>query len=116
MLICYVCGQGFGSASLKPHTVKCRQLFLDRQATKANPADRRSVPEPPTEVLFPLPDLKDTAKVTAFNDKMFAVYNTHSLEPCGRCGRTFHADALVRHQRVCGGNGQGGGGEGERAD
>ena len=36
-----------------------------------------------------------------YNDAAFDQYNTQSLEPCPRCGRTFNTDALPRHMKGC---------------
>lgn len=36
-----------------------------------------------------------------YNVAAFDNYNVKGLEPCSGCGRTFNADALVRHQKMC---------------
>mmetsp|Transcript_8829 Transcript_8829/g.10855 ORF Transcript_8829/g.10855 Transcript_8829/m.10855 type:complete len:85 (-) Transcript_8829:1718-1972(-) len=36
-----------------------------------------------------------------YNEAAFDNYNAKALEPCSGCGRTFNAEALVRHQKMC---------------
>jgi len=36
-----------------------------------------------------------------YNEAAFENYNEKALEKCSGCTRTFNADALVRHQKMC---------------
>lgn len=45
-LICYICGNKFGTASLNIHLKTCKKKWEDQEAQKP-PKERRPVPEPP---------------------------------------------------------------------
>lgn len=62
---------------------------------------RRPAPSIPPELVGELP--KTAKDIQAFNDIMFQEYNTHSLDPCPTCGRTFRPEALAKHMGSCSG-------------
>jgi len=45
-LICYICGRGYGTASLGIHIKSCQRLFLKQQERKPK-RERRKLPPPP---------------------------------------------------------------------
>ncbi|KAK9825103.1 hypothetical protein WJX74_008848 [Apatococcus lobatus] len=124
---CYLCGQQYGSASLKIHIPQCRvhapshycllvmrltdiaaatstYMFLlpeKREKVEAAklPSERRPIPLEPAELEHDLPT--SAADVDAFNARMFDYYNNRSLVGCPNCGRTFTPEALAHHAKAC---------------
>lgn len=104
-LICYLCGRGFGSASLPIHIPQCEQIFQERESTKPRGEPRRALQLRPARIAhigsgtctFP----KDAAGIDAFNEEMFQTFNCSALVPCQHCGRTFLPEALAHHAKHC---------------
>ncbi|GMH41529.1 hypothetical protein BSKO_09439 [Bryopsis sp. KO-2023] len=96
--VCYLCGRQYGSKSLMIHTAQCQMKFEKREAKKPA-SERRCVPERPSELDDPLPT--DPAAMSAFNEKMSAIYNFKALVSCDTCGRTFWPEALEKHKKGC---------------
>lgn len=46
-LICYICGRGYGTASLGIHLKTCKRMFLKAQENKPKRERRKLPPEPP---------------------------------------------------------------------
>ena len=95
---CYLCGQQYGSRSLPIHIPKCQEKWLQVESQRPK-AERRPLPEAPFDVSEPLPTKAE--EIDSFNARMFEVYNGASLIKCERCGRSFHAEAFARHQKLC---------------
>ncbi|KAG2482453.1 hypothetical protein HYH03_018622 [Edaphochlamys debaryana] len=95
---CYLCGQQFGSQSLKIHIPQCYEKWLRVESGKP-PKERRPPPPPPPELDEPLPTT--SAGIDEFNSKMFGAYNGVSLTPCPNCGRTMRPEALKHHLKAC---------------
>jgi hypothetical protein len=116
-LLCFVCGRGFGTASLLIHVPQCERLAADRAraAGAAGPAaapgpaaasppgtpPRPAPPPPPRPAALAAPLPRDAAGVDAFNREMAAIWEAAALARCAHCGRTFLPDALARHARHC---------------
>jgi hypothetical protein len=98
-LLCYLCGRGFGSASLLIHVAQCEQLFAEREACKPRGDPRRAALPRPAALAGPLPG--GAAAIDAFNADMMRVFNSESLVPCSFCGRTFLSEALAHHAKHC---------------
>eukprot|EP00803_Ostreobium_quekettii_P011183 evm.model.scf_2885.2 EVM.evm.TU.scf_2885.2 scf_2885:8173-8772(+) len=77
--------------SLGIHVPKCGKMWEEREARKPDKRDRRPVPDPPSEMLEPLPTKQ--SEIDEFNNKMFAFWNQVSLVGCPNCGRTFRYPA-----------------------
>ena len=95
-IVCYICGQQYGTASIGIHVPRCRDKWEKVEAKKpAN--ERRPVPHEPQNF-----DAMIKGNTTggydndAYNIEAFDHFNTVALVPCG-CGRTFLPDSLVRH-------------------
>ncbi|KAM4861368.1 zinc finger protein 475 isoform 2-T3 [Thomomys bottae] len=86
MLICYICGRGFGTQSLPIHEPKCLEKW--KVENDQLPRElRRPLPQKPQ----PLPTGQPRQEGT----------NAAQLVPCPNCGRTFAPDRLLVHQRSC---------------
>ena len=99
-VVCYVCGQQYGTASISIHVPRCIDKWQKVELTKA-PKDRRPVPIAP--VIFDAMIKGNKAgnyDLDNYNVEAFDHFNTVALVPCG-CGRTFLPDSLIRHQKSC---------------
>lgn len=83
---CAFCGQLFGSASLSIHEKRCRS----RPFGAAAPTDRRAA----TSRLEEPVGLRVTGLTGPLEESI-------CLQPCCHCGRTFSADRIAIHERVC---------------
>ena len=98
MLVCYLCGQQFGSTSLSIHQPQCytkQLLWWER----ADPTTRGPKPKDP-ETLPPGSQPTPGGNAQDFNDQQFKHFQ-ENLSPCPNCGRTFLADRLAVHLRSC---------------
>ena len=100
-VVCYICGQQYGTASIDIHVPQCIKKWEKVEAKK--PANlRRPVPEKP-------PNYEQMVKgvgsgefdIQEYNNQAFDTYNEKALVPCHNCGRTFLPDSLIRHQKGC---------------
>ena len=102
-LICFLCGQGFGTASLSIHQPQCYKKKL-AQWEIGDPATRGPRPVNPATRVSPNKSPKGkkmtAADVDKFNEEQFGGY-TESLSPCPHCGRRFAAQSLQVHLRSC---------------
>jgi len=101
-LTCWICGKGFGTASLKFHIKSCQQKWeIEQEKRPKN--QRRPCPQPPRGLM----DLMEKggnvthADIQKANQQAFDQYDKESLYPCQNCGRTFGYDQLQRHKKVC---------------
>ena len=101
-VVCYVCGQQYGTASIGIHVPRCIDKWQKVEMQK--PAkDRRPVPTAP--VIFDAMikgSKQETYDIDAYNTEAFNHFNEVALVPC-ECGRTFLPDSLVKHQKTCDG-------------
>ncbi|KAF4527495.1 hypothetical protein B566_EDAN015432 [Ephemera danica] len=89
LLVCYLCGREFGTASLPLHEPRCLEKW-ERLNARLPPALQRSPPQKPSHPL----------SVDEWNE--FAWKSTQAqLVPCDGCGRTFLPDRLPVHRRSC---------------
>ena len=98
LLVCYLCGQQFGTSSLNIHTPQCYAKKM-AQWEAGDPSTRGKQPKHPDEVRATASPLQAKSKQD-FNDEQFSEF-TSNLEPCPNCGRKFLADRLVVHLRSC---------------
>ena len=113
LLICYLCGQQFGSASLTIHQSQCyvkKLLIWERGAVETR--GKRPIPPEEHEALYGGVGgggggggcggggiaKRDIAQ---YNDQMFESFQQNALVPCPTCGRTFLPDRLQIHLRSC---------------
>ena len=110
MLVCYLCGQQFGSKSLPIHQPQCYKKKMAEW--KNNPPETRG-PKPQNPANL---DLNAPTKITMgnaneiedFNKQQFGDFK-QQLAQCNNCGRKFLPDRLVVHLRSCKPGASGGG-------
>eukprot|EP00668_Euglena_longa_P012127 GGOE01014554.1.p1 GENE.GGOE01014554.1~~GGOE01014554.1.p1 ORF type:complete len:751 (-),score=111.63 GGOE01014554.1:432-2684(-) len=100
LLVCYLCGQQFGTQSLPIHIPQCYKKRLI-QWTSGDPATRGPKPRDPSTVDINVPtSLGNGMDIDSFNQMNFDQYNSN-LSPCPNCARTFNPSALQVHLRSC---------------
>eukprot|EP00826_Nyctotherus_ovalis_P034888 TRINITY_DN2946_c0_g1_i8.p1 TRINITY_DN2946_c0_g1~~TRINITY_DN2946_c0_g1_i8.p1 ORF type:complete len:423 (-),score=150.52 TRINITY_DN2946_c0_g1_i8:150-1418(-) len=103
-LVCYICGNKYGTQSLNIHLKACKKKWEDQEALKP-PGERKPVPEPPKA--FDEVATKgqkgaiSSADMEKYNADAFQDWNEKVLEPCPNCGRTFLPDRLQVHLKSC---------------
>eukprot|EP00759_Apiculatamorpha_spiralis_P003378 PhF_6_TR11585/c1_g1_i2/m.18743 len=104
MLVCYMCGQQFGTASLGIHMPQCYEKKM-AEWKNADPKTRGPKPNHPDTVdLSHVPkSVKDVDAVSEFNEAQFKDYK-ENMSQCPNCGRKFLPDRLEVHLRSCKGN------------
>ena len=94
--LCYICGRKYSKASLPIHEPKCLERWhIDNERL---PRDlRRPEPLRPEDIT--------AGSAYAYDDLIDATWETLQKKdiPCMNCGRTFAANRLLIHQRVCNG-------------
>eukprot|EP01006_Ploeotia_vitrea_P006259 TRINITY_DN12655_c0_g2_i1.p1 TRINITY_DN12655_c0_g2~~TRINITY_DN12655_c0_g2_i1.p1 ORF type:complete len:807 (-),score=107.85 TRINITY_DN12655_c0_g2_i1:150-2441(-) len=106
-LVCNLCGQQFGTASLAIHQPQCfKKKTIEWE--RGDPATRGPKPKDPALNPTAKFDPKDPNAIDAFNQQNFEEYNAN-LSGCPNCGRTFNATALAVHLRSCKPGASGGG-------
>eukprot|EP00758_Cryptobia_borreli_P007157 Tbor_TRINITY_DN5253_c1_g2::TRINITY_DN5253_c1_g2_i2::g.16043::m.16043 len=103
LLVCYLCGQQFGTASLGIHVPQC-YTKKTRQWEAGNPDTRGKKPKHPDTVNWSASGMTKEEQA----DEQFREF-TQNLEPCPNCGRKFLPDRLVVHLRSCAPGKSGGG-------
>jgi ribosomal protein L32 len=103
LLVCYLCGQQFGTASLDIHQPQCYVKCLLRWE-RGDPDTRGRRPIPPEEHKKMLGDNRPIGggakDIDRYNDEMFEQFN-NNLSECPNCGRTFLPDRLQVHLKSC---------------
>ena len=94
-LVCYLCGQQYGTASLAIHQPQCYRKKLQqwevlpqgaRGPRPIDPATRQAPPGPGAGKM-------SGADVDRFNEQQFSGYQ-QNLSGCPHCGRRFNPEAL----------------------
>lgn len=102
-LICCVCGQRFGTASLKIHYPECIKKFKNEEFRKhKKEADRKQPPEYSQEdvaSLFKTEWTDDEAE--SFNARATENYRSHGMAECDNCGRKFFFEQIEKHRKNC---------------
>eukprot|EP01105_Mastigella_eilhardi_P025000 TRINITY_DN664_c0_g2_i2.p1 TRINITY_DN664_c0_g2~~TRINITY_DN664_c0_g2_i2.p1 ORF type:complete len:548 (+),score=104.86 TRINITY_DN664_c0_g2_i2:30-1646(+) len=93
-VLCYICGQKFGTASITIHQPQCMKKRAMQQAKL--PPDLR------TAIVVPGRPLKQFSggSIEEYNDQAYQAYQ-ESLVQCPNCGRRFAPDRLQVHLRSC---------------
>eukprot|EP01063_Lacrimia_lanifica_P014929 TRINITY_DN2151_c0_g1_i4.p1 TRINITY_DN2151_c0_g1~~TRINITY_DN2151_c0_g1_i4.p1 ORF type:complete len:885 (+),score=216.08 TRINITY_DN2151_c0_g1_i4:120-2657(+) len=107
MMVCYLCGQQFGSSSLAIHQPQCYQKHL-AWWKQNDPATRGPKPKDPAVHGHKNQDKMSQQDIEAFNEQNFESYN-NNLVACPNCGRTFAPDRIQVHLRSCNPGNSGGG-------
>lgn len=97
MIVCYCCGQEYGSASLPIHLKDCptkREIYW-----RVLPEElQKPIPEAPS---LPLPTSESTAKdIQEWNKQAYEIYK-QSMAQCTGCSRRFEPDRLLVHMNSC---------------
>ncbi|KAH3730005.1 hypothetical protein DPMN_055984 [Dreissena polymorpha] len=100
-VLCYICGQKFGEASVKIHEPQCLEKWKIENS-KLPKGQRRPLPKKP-EIL----QSGGKYDIDAMNEAAWKSAQDQ-LIPCDGCGRRFAPDRLPVHQRSCKGAGKGG--------
>ena len=100
-LICYICGNKYGTTSLNIHLKSCKKKWEDQEAQKP-PNERKPVPEPPKA----LSEIAVKGQITSkdmekYNEDAYHDWKDKALEACPNCRRTFFPDRLQIHLRSC---------------
>ena len=95
--LCHLCGQQFGTASIKIHQKTCKEKYERERG--------RAAPEAPMSPFLNGGDERQIKGMTAqaieeFNDSAYQAW-AGDLEPCPNCGRRFLPDRLAVHARAC---------------
>eukprot|EP00471_Norrisiella_sphaerica_P007969 CAMPEP_0184496586 /NCGR_PEP_ID=MMETSP0113_2-20130426/34327_1 /TAXON_ID=91329 /ORGANISM="Norrisiella sphaerica, Strain BC52" /LENGTH=589 /DNA_ID=CAMNT_0026883267 /DNA_START=435 /DNA_END=2203 /DNA_ORIENTATION=+ len=98
-VVCYLCGQQYGTSSIKIHIPQCQQLFLKRERLKLR-REQRPLPLPPPGYMENIEQGVNSGNMNDFNDLAFNSYNSN-LSACPNCHRTFTDSALQVHLRSC---------------
>lgn len=93
-VLCYICGQKYGSKSLSIHEPQCLEKWK-MENEKLPKGQRRTVPKKP-EVL----QSGGKLDVNAINEAAWQSSQAQLLA-CENCGRTFNPDRLSVHQKSC---------------
>lgn len=96
-LYCYICGQGFGSASLPKHLKVCPEQWKNDQSHLPIKL-QKGIPNPPKAEMPS--SLKDQAKCKAWNEEAYAIAKSNRNN-CPYCGRGFNCDNIVKHVHIC---------------
>ncbi|CAG2201189.1 Zinc finger protein 474 [Mytilus edulis] len=93
-VLCYICGQKYGSKSLSIHEPQCLEKWK-MENEKLPKGQRRTLPKKP-EVL----QSGGKLDVNAINEAAWQSSQAQLLA-CENCGRTFNPDRLSVHQKSC---------------
>lgn len=96
-LYCYICGQGYGSASLPQHLKTCPDRFKSDQSHLPIKL-QVSVPAPP-KAEMPA-NLTDQKKCKAWNDEAYEIAKS-CRNKCPYCSRGFSCSNIVKHVHSC---------------
>ena len=100
-LVCYLCGQQFGKASLPIHQPQCyvKKLVIWE---RSDPDTRGMKPTHPSDAVACQKDTTrmSNSQVDEYNEQQFQQFNDNMVS-CENCGRTFFPDRLIIHKRSC---------------
>ena len=99
-IMCYICGQGFGTKSIAIHLKTCKTRY-EQQQLLLEKKDRKSLPQPPRNWDKALKGGSvDKAEIENLNNEAFQGYQ-QALTKCQWCQRSFKQESFLRHQKVC---------------
>ena len=100
-IFCYICGQGFGTASIMIHVNSCQKKWAAQQQNMP-PELRRKCPQPPPEFLALAQGKKVTPdEIDELNTIGYNEFKESALEKCKNCGRSFNSNAYLKHRKIC---------------
>lgn len=95
-LICYICGQKYGTKSLPIHEPQCLEKW--KKENDSLPRHLRK-PVPKKPVAVPITG-SGKYNVDAMNEAAYQAAN-ENLVACSKCGRTFVPHRIQTHESVC---------------
>jgi len=102
-VVCYLCGREYGTKSIAIHEPQCLKKWH-------NENDKLPVSKRRPEPKKPQPAMDDVTKVKGTTDGKYSIdalneaawqSAVQQLVACGKCGRTFNADRVAKHESVC---------------
>lgn len=102
-VVCYICGREYGTKSIAIHEPQCLKKW-HAENDKLPLAKRRPEPKKPEPSADDLTKIQGAANgkysIDAFNEAAWQSA-IQQLVACGKCGRTFNADRVAKHESVC---------------
>jgi len=102
-VVCYICGREYGTKSIAIHEPQCLKKW-HVENDKLPLSKRRPEPKKPQPSADDLTRVQGAANgkynVDAFNEAAWQSA-IQQLVACGKCGRTFNADRVAKHESVC---------------
>lgn len=102
-VVCYICGREYGTKSIAIHEPQCLKKW-HVENDKLPLSKRRPEPKKPQPSADDLTQVQGAANgkynVDAFNEAAWQSA-IQQLVACGKCGRTFNADRVAKHESVC---------------
>ena len=102
-VVCYICGREYGTKSIAIHEPQCLKKWHAENdklpVSKRRPEPKK--PQPPTDDLTKIQGAANGKySIDAFNEAAWQSA-IQQLVACGKCGRTFNADRVAKHESVC---------------
>ena len=98
-MVCYICGQQFGTASIAIHVPHCQDKWHKVEAQKRR-HERKPLPLAPPGFEDALRNGLDNVDLEALNEASTKLYKSESLSVCA-CGRSFFPEQLKKHIKSC---------------
>lgn len=102
-VVCYICGREYGTKSISIHEPQCLKKWHNEN-DKLPVSKRRPEPKKPQPSADDLTKVQGAANgkysIDAFNEAAWQSA-VQQLVACGKCGRTFNADRVAKHESVC---------------
>ena len=99
-LVCFLCGQQFGSSSLKIHQPQC---YKKKHAQWLKGGQVGPEPQDPSKTQAgeaAVGVASGGMSIEEFNEQQYKTF-TANMAQCEHCGRRFNPDRLAVHQRSC---------------
>lgn len=102
-VVCYICGREYGTKSIGIHEPQCLKKW-HAENDKLPLSKRRPEPKKPRPSTDDVTKIQGAANgkysIDAFNEAAWQSA-IQQLVACGKCGRTFNADRVAKHESVC---------------
>lgn len=102
-VVCYICGREYGTKSIGIHEPQCLKKW-HAENDKLPLSKRRPEPKKPHPSTDDVTKIQGAANgkysIDAFNEAAWQSA-IQQLVACGKCGRTFNADRVAKHESVC---------------